>query len=129
MVRLGGEFKELRIYLQRATNCREHAAVRAGLRPKRRGTRHVYPAGPAAAAPRGWNAAPPRSRASKTALSQGTDVNEGGAFGYRARAAEGGGRREGDPADTPLAAAPRLIGPAESSHSGFEASEGKGAEP
>lgn len=85
----------MEVYLQRATRCKEFSAARTGLGPRGGGIRHVYPAGPAAAAPLGRNAAPPRSRASKTALSPGTDVNEGGASGRGARAAGGGGKGPG----------------------------------
>lgn len=42
MVCLGSEFKELQVYLQRATRGRERGALSAGLGPRRGGTRHVY---------------------------------------------------------------------------------------
>lgn len=71
----------LQFYSQRATSGKELGAARTWLRARERGTRHVYLAGPAAAAPTNRNAAPPGSHASKASLSLGTDVNERGASG------------------------------------------------
>lgn len=94
--------------MMRDTRCKELGAVRPGLPPRGRCNHHVYAAGPAGAAPQSRNAAPPRSLASKTALSRGLTSMKGAppgqTRGWR-------GRREGTRADTPLAAAPPLIGP------------------
>lgn len=77
MVCLGSEFKELQVYLQRATRGRERGALSAGLGPRRGGTRHVYPAGLAAAAPGGWNAAPPAPAPAKPRSPRGLTSMKG----------------------------------------------------
>lgn len=100
--------------------------MRTDLWPKGGGTRPEYAARPAAAATRGRNAAPPRSRASKTTFSLGTDVNEDWAPPSETEGDRG--PREGTQGH-----APRRCSAADwtrkSSHSGFEAGGGKGEEP
>lgn len=110
----------------RNTRSKELGAVSTGLGPKGRCTHRVYNTGLAAAAPQGRNAAPPRSRASKTAPSRGTDVNEGGASPPDARV-------DGEKGSGPGGHAPHLCPAAdwtrESSHSDLEACGEKGAGP
>lgn len=95
-----------------------------GLGPRGGGTHHVHTAGPAAAATPGRNAAPPRSRACKTAFSGGLTSMKAGRLPARRKGGRGAkGRDLGGHA-------PRCCSVSdwtrEPSHFGFEAGGGKG---
>lgn len=115
----------------RSVCCGPHAA-RSGRwaprpRPRGAGTYHVSSAAPAAAAPPGRNAAPPRPGASETALSRGLTSKKAGPRPARRRSGRGAKGRD------PGGNAPRCGSVSdwtrESSHFGFEAGGGAGAEP
>lgn len=110
----------------RDARCKELGAVRTSLRPREGGTPHVYVAVRATAAPQGRNAAPPHTRASETTLSLGTDVNEGAPPSATPGRLGAKGRGPSDHAPCRCSIADWTW---ESSHLGFEAEGGNGAEP